>query len=180
MLSIFGSDFVAGYAALVVLAGAQLLDSTAASVSSCLAMTKYQRFNVLNILVMAVVSVALNVILIPRMGILGAGIATGTAIALVNVARLIEGRALLGVSPFDRSSLRLVATAAILLALAYAVRRLLAVPTEWYWSALTLVIAYGICAAATVLMGLSDEDRAIWRSVADRALGRPKYRGGSV
>ena len=150
---------------MIVLAGAQLVDSAAASVSSCLAMTKYQRFNVLNILVMAAVSVALNVIFIPRMGILGAGVATGVAIVLVNVARLIEGRVLLSVFPFDRSSFKLVATAAVLLALAYGTRRFLVVPQEWYWSVATLVLCYGVGAVMVFLTGVDDEDRAIWSSV---------------
>lgn len=172
VLSVFGSDFRGGYAALVVLAGAQVVDSAAASVSSCLAMTKYQRFNVMNILVMAVVSVALNVVLVPRMGILGAAVATAAAIVLVNVARLVEGRVLLRVFPFDRSSLKLVATAAVLIGLAYVARSFLAVPEEWYWSVATLLTCYGAGAGMTFLMGVGDDDRAVWSSVLGKISAR--------
>ena len=174
VLSVFGSDFTAGYAALVVLAAAQVLDSAGASVSSCLAMTKYQRYNVMNILVMAVVSVALNVALVPRMGILGAAVATGAAIALVNVARIVEGRVLLGILPFDRRSLKLAVIGALLLAGASLVSRALEVPDAWYWSVATLAACYAAGAGLTLLLGVSDEDRAVWRSVVRKIL-RPRF-----
>ncbi len=172
VLSVFGEEFVVGYGALVVLAAAQVFDSVGASVSSCLAMTKFQRFNVYNILVMAVVSVVLNVLLVPRIGILGASIATGASIVLVNVARLIEGRALLSVVPFDRSTLKVVATGALLLLLAWGTRRFLVVPQSWQWSAVTLVASYGVAAAMTLVLGVNDEDRMIWSSVMSRVVQR--------
>jgi O-antigen/teichoic acid export membrane protein len=172
VLSIFGEEFVRGYVALVVLAAAQLFDSAAASVSSCLAMTKFQRFNVYNILVMAVVSAALNILLVPRMGILGAAIATGAAIVLVNVARLVEGRALLGVFPFDRSCWKIALIAVVLFGLAVAARRYVDVPVDWYWSLVTLAACYGVAALLTVSLGLSDEDRMVWSSVVGRVLRR--------
>ncbi len=172
VLSIFGEEFVVGYGALVVLAAAQVVDSTAGQVSSCLAMTKFQRYNVYNILVMAVVSAALNVALVPRMGLLGAAIATGGAIVLVNVARLSEGRALLHVFPFDRSSWKVVVTGAVLVGLAVAARHVLRIPREWYWSVVTLVAAYAVAAGVTLLLGVSDDDRMVWSSVLGKVFRR--------
>lgn len=177
VLSIFGDEFVMGYAALVVLAAAQVIDSTAGQVSSCLAMTKFQRFNVYNILVMAVVSAVLNIILVPRMGLLGASVATGVSIVLVNVARLVEGRALLGVFPFDRSSWRVAVSAFVLLGLAAVARHALDVPRDWYWSLATLAMSYGVAAALTALMGVSDEDRMVLSSVVGKVAGRRKAGG---
>lgn len=172
VLLIFGEEFVRGYAALVVLAAAQVIDSTAGSVSSCLAMTKFQKFNVYNILVMAVVSVALNILLVPRMGILGAAVATGLSIVLVNVARLAEGRVLLKVFPLDRSSWKVLLTAVVLFGLAAVVRRFIEVPVDWYWSLAALAVCYGVAALLTVLLGVSEEDRMVWSSVMGRVLGR--------
>jgi O-antigen/teichoic acid export membrane protein len=172
ILSIFGGEFVRGYAALAALAGAQLFDSTAGSVSSCLAMTRYQRFNVYNILAMAVVSVVLNLVLVPRMGILGAAVATGIAIVLVNVARLFEGRMLLGLLPFNRSSARIAVIAAVLFVASYVVRTIAPVPREWYWSVATLAAAYAVTLALAAVLGFSDEDRVIWSAIGRKLLGR--------
>ncbi|MBD3348676.1 MAG: oligosaccharide flippase family protein [Candidatus Eisenbacteria bacterium] len=168
VLAFFGEEFVVGYAALVVLAAAQAIDSMAGSVSSCLAMTRYQRFNVYNILVMAGVSAALNIVLVPRIGIVGASIATGASIVLVNAARIAEGRMLLRVFPFDRSSWKIAVTAVALIGLAVAARSLLDVPRDWYWSIATLVVTYGVAALLTVLLGVSEEDRMVWSSVMGR------------
>lgn len=165
ILSIFGEEFVRGYLALGVLAGAQVIDSMAGSVSSCLAMTKYQRYNVYNIFVMAVLSIALNVYLVPRMGITGAAVATGAAILLVNVARLIEGKLLLKVFPFDRSSLKIAVTAAVLLGLAALTRRWIAVPRDWYWTVASFVLCYAVAAGVTFLLGIEREDRLVWSTV---------------
>ncbi len=165
VLGIFGEEFVRGYAALAVLATAQLLDATAGSVASCLAMTKYQRFNVYNTLVMAVVSVGLNIWLIPKMGIAGAAVATAVSIVLVNIARLIEGKLLLNVMPYDRSTLKVLVTAVVLVGGAFLARRLFDIPSAWYWSAALLALVYVIGLGLTMLMGIREEDRHVIRAV---------------
>jgi len=165
VLGIFGREFVVGYQALAILATAQLVDATAGSVASCLAMTKYQRFNVYNTIVMAVVSVGLNIWLIPRMGIAGAATATAVSIILVNIARLIEGRLLLGVMPYDRSTLKVLVTAVVLVGGALTARRLFDIPSGWYASAAFLALAYAVGLALTMLMGIREEDRHVIRAV---------------
>jgi O-antigen/teichoic acid export membrane protein len=161
ILSIFGDEFVRGYPALGVLAVAWLIENAGGSVASCLAMTRYQKFNVLNIAVMAGVSVVLNIILVPRMGILG-----------VNVARVVEGRVLLGILPFDRSFIKVGASAVILFGLVLALRTFVEIPRDWYWTALTLVLCYVVGAASIFLMGFKDEDRMIWSLILRKLLRR--------
>ena len=178
LLGLFGREFVVGYTAVVVLAVAELFDSTSGSVSSCLAMTKYQRYNVYNIAAMAVVSVVLNALLIPRMdrmgpgmGLVGASAATAGAIVLVNMARLIEGKALLGLVPFDRSTIKVAVTGTVLITMAVAARWTLDIPKEWYWVVALLVICYAVTAGLTLLLGVSEEDRVVLASLM-RKLGR--------
>jgi O-antigen/teichoic acid export membrane protein len=172
ILSLFGEEFVRGYWALAILAAVQVFEGAGGTASSCLAMTRFQRYNVYNILVMAVVSVALNVYLVPRMGIVGAAMATGVAIVLVNIARLVEVRLLLRFFPYDRSSLRIVVTAAVLLGLAAATRRWVSVPRDWYWTVGTLALSYAVALGVTLLLGIEREDRLIWSAV----LGKLRHR----
>jgi O-antigen/teichoic acid export membrane protein len=173
ILSVFGAKFVDGYAALVILALAQLLDSMTGSIASCLAMTKYQRYNVYNTVAMAVVSLTLNAVLIPRMGILGASVGTAVAIVLVNVARLVEGKVLLGIVPYDRSTLKVAAVGAVLMGLTLAARSTLTVPHDWYWSGLLLLLCYAVALLVALLLGIKEEDRAILAAVL-RRLGRAR------
>lgn len=168
VLGIFGDGFVRGYPALVILATAQLLDSTAGSVASCLAMTDHQRYNVYNTVVMAIVSIGLNVWLIPRMGIAGAAIATACSIVLVNVARLIEGKLLLDVMPYDRSTLKVLATGILLVASAVLLRGTPLAPTTWYWAGVALAASYAVALGLTAIMGTREEDRMVIRAVLQK------------
>jgi len=165
VLGVFGSEFIRGYQALAILATAQFVDCTAGSIASCLAMTKYQRFNVYNTIVMAVTSLGFNIWLVPRMGMTGAALATAMSITLVNIARLIEGRVLLGVTPYDRSTLKVVAVGVVLIGGAFALRRAFTLPTEWYWAGLFLALMYAAAFVLTALMGVREEDRHVLRTV---------------
>ena len=168
VLGIFGDEFVRGYPALVILATAQLIDSTAGSIASCLAMTKYQRYNVYNTIAMAIVSIGLNIWLIPRMGIAGAAVATACSIILVNVARLIEGKLLLEVMPYDHAMLKVVATGAVLIAAAYLLRGTALAPTTWYWAGAALAASYATVFSLTAVMGIKEEDRMIIRAILQK------------
>jgi O-antigen/teichoic acid export membrane protein len=174
-LSVFGDEFARGYPALVLLATGMSFGASCGSVGLCLAMTGYQRYNIWNTLAMAAVSIGLNVLLVPRMGIAGAGIATGGAFVLVNIARIIEVRALLGVSPYGRDTLKVVVTAAVVLAGAFLVRRYVPVPRNILGSVATFAGAAAVVGGMTLALGISDEDRMVLNSLAAR-VGRIRGR----
>jgi len=167
-LAIFGDEFVRGYPALALLATGMSFGASAGSVGLCLAMTGHQRYNVFNTLAMAAISIGLNMVLVPRMGIAGAGLATGAAFVLVNIARIIEVRVLLGVSPYGRGTIKVLATAAIVLVGAFLVRRYVAVPPGIPGSVLTLLGSTALVGGLTWLFGISEEDRMVLDSLAAR------------
>jgi len=118
-LGVFGPEFVRGYGALLFLSTGMLIAISTGPVGVALAMTGYQKWNVYNAVALAVISVGLNLVLVPKMGVAGAGLAAGTAQALVKIARLVQVRFLLKISPYDRSTLKVAATVAITLVLAF-------------------------------------------------------------
>jgi len=59
-------------------------------------------WNFVNALAALIVNVALNLVLLPRIGILGAAIAWAASIVVDNVAAVIEVWLLLGLGPFGR------------------------------------------------------------------------------
>jgi O-antigen/teichoic acid export membrane protein len=133
-LGVFGSEFVRGYDALLFAATGILIAVSTGPVGITLAMTGHQKWNVYNAIALAIVSVGLNLVLVPRMGVAGAGLAAGAAQALVNIARLVQVRVLLKISPYDRSTIKVGATAAIALALAVLARLYIAIPRGVEWS----------------------------------------------
>ena len=83
-LRLFGAEFVSGAGVLVVLAAGQFVNVAAGSVGQVLAMTGHERDLRVVILGSAAVNVIGCVLLIPRMGALGAAVATAAASVLMN------------------------------------------------------------------------------------------------
>jgi len=97
LLSLFGPEFAAASTSLVILAIGQGINVATGSVDNLLTMTGNERVLSINLLVIMVINVALNIILIPEFGILGAAIATTLSIAIKNVASLYLVRSRLGI-----------------------------------------------------------------------------------
>ncbi|MDP9198690.1 MAG: flippase [Pseudomonadota bacterium] len=89
ILRIFGPDFAAGHTALVVLAGAQLVCAFTGGGGAVLVMLGHQILKLYTDVAAAVLNVVLNFILIPKFGIMGAAIATGTSIASAFLLRTV-------------------------------------------------------------------------------------------
>jgi O-antigen/teichoic acid export membrane protein len=167
-LGVFGAEFVRGYDALVLYAIGLIISVAAGPVGVTLSMTGYQKWNVLNAVVMAIVGVVLTVVLVPRMGIAGAGLASGAANALVKLARLVEVRYLLKMTPYDRSTLKVAATAGVTITAAVLARRFIPLPPGIEWSVVAMVACVGLVSLLTLAMGIEEEDRLVLATVFRR------------
>ena len=104
VLSVFGSRFVAGGStALLLLTAASFLQATFGLSATVLAMTGYARLSLLNALGALGLQVALNLLLIPRMGLNGAALATLLLFLLLFALRLGEIQHLLKIHPFGKA-----------------------------------------------------------------------------
>lgn len=86
---LFGEAYTSGYSALVILTIGQCVNAFFGPVALILNMTGYEKLTLLGFACSVVVNAALNVLLIPRFGIEGAAIATGTTLLLWNMALAI-------------------------------------------------------------------------------------------
>jgi len=84
MLGLFGSGFISGYAALVILSVGQMINALAGSVGFITIQTGHQKVAAYVFGGSAVLNILLNFILIPAMGIVGAAIATAVTIVTWN------------------------------------------------------------------------------------------------
>jgi O-antigen/teichoic acid export membrane protein len=100
VLGIFGHRYTAGAASLVVLSVAMLVSLGTGNVTVVLLMGGKSSWNVVNALAALAVNVGLNLVLLPRIGILGAAIAWAASIVVDNVAAVIEVWLLLHLRPF--------------------------------------------------------------------------------
>lgn len=104
ILLLFGEGYDAGLWVAVILAGAMLLATGCGMVTMVLVMAGRTTANLVNVGIALASNVVLNVILIPRVGIVGAGIAWAVSIVLSNLVPLLEVRLSLGLHPFGRAS----------------------------------------------------------------------------
>jgi len=99
VLSLFGRDFVAGTTPLLILGAAFVVSSGVGPAGMLLMMTDYERVEMLNTFLVSGLNVVLNFVLISEYGILGAAVATGLSIGLLNVLRFIEVWSFTGMVP---------------------------------------------------------------------------------
>ena len=102
ILDIFGKDFLNAKIALILLAIGQLVNSAVGSCGLMLSMSKYQKFEMINGVVIAISNIALNILLIPRMGVAGAALAGMISIGGINILKVIEVYFLMGIHPYSK------------------------------------------------------------------------------
>ena len=163
LMRLMGSEFQAGWPVLVIVTLGQIVNCAVGSAGQLLLMSGHQKQLFKVQLVMAVVSVAANVSLIPVLGITGAAISASLVNIGTNLWNLVEVRKTLGLSPYNRSYLRLVppiALASAALLLLY----LLTGPAGRPWVVLpsALVLGYAVF-LGTALLGLNEDDRMVVR-----------------
>ena len=106
LLGISGSGFAPAWPLLIALAIGNLINVATGSVGYMLLMTGHQKITFLNSLVAIVFNIVLGVILIPRFGAMGVAIATGVALSVVNLMRLLQVSIFLKMTPFRWDTLK--------------------------------------------------------------------------
>ncbi|MEP6464134.1 MAG: oligosaccharide flippase family protein [Frankiaceae bacterium] len=166
LLALFGPGFAAAATAMVVLATGKLLDALTGPTALMLTLTGRAPVNVLDNGAVLLLNIGLNLYLIPRHGILGAGIAWAASIWVLNIARIVQVWLLTGILPFSLGVLRaLVAGNAALLA-GLLVSHFLSAPWRLPVAVLLLLQAY---IAVTAELGLSREESQGWRGLRQQA-----------
>ncbi|MBP6335020.1 MAG: flippase [Bacteroidia bacterium] len=85
LLSLFGPAFTGSYIPLIILIVGQLINAVTGMVGGVLMMTGHQRSFFLFYFLSFLIQVALNYLLIPGVGIIGAAIASATAVIFLNL-----------------------------------------------------------------------------------------------
>jgi O-antigen/teichoic acid export membrane protein len=101
----FAPEYAAGSAALIALTGGYLLNASFGPEGMMLEGLGHTRLTLLNTVLLLVVNGTLDVILIPKFGIVGAGLGTACAITIAGAAGVLELFYLRGFHPYTRSLL---------------------------------------------------------------------------
>jgi len=172
ILRIFGPEFAVGALPLIVLGGGQLVNAASGGVGYMLVMSEHQYLKLVGDALFAVFNVALNALLIPRFGLIGAATATGISIAGLNVLRALQVRHLLGVHAYNRRYLKIGVGFAIALAAGLATRAGL---SETHFLISLAAVGAVICGSYMFVLWLlrfEEEDRTVFNRLKARLLAR--------
>lgn len=105
VLSLFGPEFLAGSVPLLILAAFTFLTVSMGPLGQALAMSGKSHIVLYNTAASLFINIILNLLLIPRLGMTGAALATGASLVCLQVGRLVEARYVLGLWPLSRAYL---------------------------------------------------------------------------
>lgn len=169
IMAFFGEDFVVGWPVIVIVAAAQLFNSSVGPTARVLAMTGRQRMVMTATISSAVVAVAANLLLVPAFGIFGAATATAAALVVSNTLSLFFVRRFLGFWPYEKGYAKPLAAGLVACLTVYLLR--LALPGYDGLPALGLFTPLFLVAFVATLtaLGLSPSDRqflsSFWTAV---------------
>lgn len=129
---LFGVEYEIGYVVLIILSISYFIDMGTGPSGSTLRAIGKTKLILFNSILFVGLSIILNIILIPKMGMEGAAIASVLSILLVNILILLQVYHFLKFQPFNRRYLKPLILATIILALFYLLTKsIIASPPIW-------------------------------------------------
>ena len=177
ILGIFGRNFVAGAAALSILAWCNLLEAGTGISGVVIDLTGRTILKLFNSVINTVLILTLNILLIPRWGLVGAATAALIASLTINVLRVSEVFFLFRILPYDVSFVKPIAAGLLALAAAWTTRQLLHTESNLILAAFNAALLVSIYAGIVLALGLSQEDREVMARLRKRT-GRIFARNG--
>lgn len=158
MIGLFGDEYAAGAFPLILLTTGQMVNVSTGAVGFILIMTGHEQVWLKISMISFILNMILNVILIPRLGLIGAAIATAIAISALYLGGLFAVKHLVDLWPYDsRYKKGLVATAITLISLV--ILSFMNLENLWLNLIVTAMVSVTIFAGILWLLGLDPEDR---------------------
>jgi O-antigen/teichoic acid export membrane protein len=161
-LGIFGDQFRGKNLVLSILVVSQITVASVGPSGALLAMTNKEQIEFWNTIIVGTLNLTLNILLINRFGMLGAGLATGISLIILNVARLVELRVYLKINVHQSRHLRLSVPLLMITVITYGVRTILG--ADWHWLFIAVVLS-SIVGLYGVKIGADERDKLLVKSL---------------
>jgi O-antigen/teichoic acid export membrane protein len=167
MEGVFGTPYLLGVTSLLILTIGQVVNISVGGVGRLLIMTGNQNTWLNTTAIAMILSIVLNVLLIPKWGIMGAAIATSVSVSLLFIVGLFQVRFLLHLWPYDaRYKKGILATAITIIGLL--IMRIFS-PTEPLIDlVITAFLSCGLFFGTLLIIGLDEEDKTFFRFLKNR------------
>ena len=168
VLGVFGGEFAVGAGVLIVLCFGQLFNACTGLLDMAMMVSGRPSINLLNISIVLITQTGLNLLLIPRYGLMGAAWAALAAYVVVSLIRYGQSVVILGLHPLRRSQAKPLVAASVAVISTLGVRRVWGgadAPSMWLVLLGGFVLLYVL---VLFLLGLDDEDIALLKTVTAR------------
>lgn len=162
LLSAFGSEFRGGATVVVLLAVGQLLNVAGGPNGYMLVMSGRPAFTMANNVAALVLNVTLNLLLIPRFGLVGAGIAFASSVAFNNLAKALQIWFTMHMHPFNLGFRKACLAGTAAFGMGLVVREEVDGILASLVAGMGMVVVYF---ASVFLMGIGPEDRLVLRKL---------------
>ncbi len=161
IMSVFGSAYVAGSAALALLALGKMFDSASGPIGHMVIMSGHSRLELMNVALTLAINVTLCFLLIPRVGMVGAAVANASGYFVLNFTRAVEIWLLMHIQAYDHGYLKPVAAALVSVAMVFLARWMIP-GSEGLFVLIGLALAQvAVYVGCLLLLGLNEQDRMI-------------------
>jgi O-antigen/teichoic acid export membrane protein len=161
LLSIFGKSFVDGAAALSVLAWANLINTGTGICGVLLDMSGRTSIKLVNSIVAFSSNIILNILLIPRWGLMGAATAALASTVITNVLRLLQVYIIFRLLPYNMSFIKPILAGLLAVGVIWILPTSFPSEINLIYTIISIGILIIVYGAGVFLLGLSDEDHAL-------------------
>ena len=169
--TVAGSEFVAGYTALVILAIGVFIGSLATPANMILLSVNKTKLMMKNSIIAAIVNIVLNLILIPKHGLIGAAVAFLVSYVVLFLLRIYEVKTILKIEPFSIKMVYIVILGIITAFVAYYSNNWIS-PFISFDIVLLIINGVTICLVYVLLLLLfkcfDEEDKEIFQAIKKR------------
>ena len=172
-LLIFGKDFVQARSSLIVLSLGWIAYSATNSASQMLVMSGRQKLRVMNMTGLLGLTFFLNLILIPRHGLVGAAFSISISLGLFGLTELGQVYFLLKVHPYRKDFLKPIAAGAVTFLLFSLVMKAKpgAAPPSLLWLLIEVLLFLAVYGGLILIAGVQPEDKLVLRRIKEKFWG---------
>jgi len=170
IMTVFGSEFIIGSAALILISIGQLFNAAVGTAGSVNVMTGYPKSELYISIIVFVLNISLNYYLIPRYGINGAAFASLISVSVMNLARLSILYLRLKFLPYTRGYLNVIYSAFAAYLICFVIKKYISL------NYLIMIITVGlifllIFTTLNYIFGLEEADKMIFKAIKRKLLG---------
>jgi O-antigen/teichoic acid export membrane protein len=168
ILSIFGSSFVDGSAAMVLLAWGGLVNAVTGTNGNVLDMTGHNKLKLVNSVSVFILSIILNYIFIVHYGIFGAALASLISKSVSNFLKVLQVYLLLKLLPYNLGFLKPITATLIALAVVSLTARWFPTATHIFYIVPQIIIIFLVYGGVIYLLGVSAEEYKLFDRIRRR------------